>query len=230
MVDQQQRTPRVTSIVETDLPGSNGVHLSDQQESEEAPDFRKVDLHAPAPGELPKTAAEEKAYWSAAEPDILGGLFEAIDADTQDVTGCDFPRITFPLIGTDGKPVIDPATRQPKREVMHVRFMRITDVDVEAASRKARIWIPNPDIPNGQRVPETNQSRMRAWIIYNATVPEDRAKYWDRVEVANRLKAGNGVEVIERLLRVGETLQAINAIYGFSGLYNRMSETDQVKN
>lgn len=221
-----QQQPLV-HITESDLPGENGTtHVPDFGQDNDDP--RPVHLHAPEGVEPPRTEQAERAHWQAAEADILAGLFGGIEEAQVAVAVATFPRFQFPLSKLDGSPVLDEAG-QPVTEPMRVRFLKQNDNDIEAAQRRATMWVPNPDVPGGPRVERTNQARMRAWVIYNATVPEDKARYWDRKELIAKLRVGNGVEVIDRLLDAGEKLQAVNVIYGHSGLMNQgESEVERV--
>lgn len=215
-------------ITESDLPGPNGATDVPGFGGDEEREVKPVSLHAPDPTELGRTEQAERAHWQAAEADILAGLFEAVDEAQVAVAVATFPRFQFPLSTLDGKPVVDDLGK-PRTEPMRVRFLKQNDADIEAAQRRATAWVPNRDVPGGPRVEQVNQARMRAWVIYNATVPEDRTKYWDRPELVKKLRCGNGVEVIDKLLDAGEKLQAVNVIYGHSGLMNQgESEMEQV--
>lgn len=223
----------VVHIPETDPPGPNGIvsygpNGSVTREDDDPPEVKPVHLHTPDESERPRTVEQERAYYQAAEADILAGLFEALDEAQVAVAVATFPRFQFALTHPDGTPVLDDSGK-PRTEAMRVRFLKQNDTDIEAAQRRATTWVPNRDVPGGPRVEQVNQARMRAWVIYNATVPEDKAKYWDRKELVTRLRCGNGVEVIDRLLDAGEKLQAVNTIYGHSGLMsNTDSEFEQV--
>jgi len=213
----------IVHIPESDLPSNGITHLEEELE------VKPAVLHTPEDGSTPpRTAEQERAFYQAAEPDILAGLFGAIEEAQVAVAVATFPRFQFPLSRPDGTYVTD-AQGERVTEPMRVRFLKQNDADIEAATRRGTTWVPNPDIPGGPRVERVNQARMRAWVIYNATVPEDKAKYWDRKELVQKLRAGNGVEVIEAMLDAGEKLQAVNVIYGHSGLMTRSeSEAEQV--
>jgi hypothetical protein len=224
----QQQQPYV-NILETELPGPDGVvpngHLSEP--SADADDVAPVHLHAPDGAAPARTQEQERAFYQAAEPDILAGLFGAIDEAAVSVVVCTFPRFQFPMLD-DGRQILD-ADGKPISQPMRVRFLKCSDADIEAAQRRATTWVANPDVRNGPRVERVDQAKMRSWIIYNSTVPEDKALYWDRKELVSRLRAGNGVEVVDRLLDAGEKLQAVNAIYGHSGLMNQSeSEVERI--
>lgn len=221
-----QQQPLV-HITESDVPGPNGS-TDVPGYGDEAPEVRPVSLHTPDAVDLGRTVEQERAHWQAAEADILAGLFEGIAEAQVAVAVATFPRFQFPLSTLDGKPVTDDQGK-PVTEPMRVRFLKQNDTDIEAAQRRATAWVPNRDVPGGPRVEQVNQARMRAWVIYNATVPEDKARYWDHKELVNKLRCGNGVEVIDKLLDAGEKLQAVNIIYGHSGLMNvGESELEQV--
>lgn len=201
---QQQPTVHIT---ESDLPGPNGVSLEDEP--------KPVHLHAPE--QPPRTEAAERAHYQATEADILASLFTAVEEAQVAVAVCTFPRFQFAKRNLEGVQLLDDAG-QPVTEPMRIRFLKQSDTDIEAAQRRATTWVANRDVPGGPRVEQVNQARMRSWVIYNATVPEDRSKYWDPPELVKKLRVGNGVEVIDKLLDAGEKLQAVNTIYGHSGL------------
>ena len=221
-----QQQPLV-HITESDMPGTNGsVEVPGYDDDER--EVKPAHLHAPDEAERPRTVEQDRAYYGAAEPDILAGLFEAIDEGAVAVVVCTFPRFQFELHHVDGSLVTDDEGK-PVKQAMRIRFLKQSDADIEAAQRRATAWVANRDIPGGPRVEQVNQARMRSWVIYNATVPEDKASYWDRPEIVKRLRVGNGVEVIDKMLDAGEKLQAVNAIYGHSGLMNQAeSEVDRV--
>jgi hypothetical protein len=204
-------------ITESDLPGPNGTHVPGYGEDDET--VKPSILHVPEGVEPARTEQAERAHYQATEADVLAGLFGAIEEAQVAVAVATFPRFQFPITKLDGTPMLDEAG-EAVTEPMRVRFLKQNDADIEAAQRRATVWVPNRDVPGGPRVEQVNQARMRAWVIYNATVPEDKARYWDRKELVTKLRCGNGVEVIDKLLDAGEKLQAVNVIYGHSGLMN----------
>ena len=70
------------------------------------------------------------------------------------------------------------------------------------------------------RFPEdTDTVRYRSALIYEATVPEDRAKLWDNKDAWKSLDVLSGVELIGRVLKAGEkdaVLDLIDSISGYS--------------
>ena len=215
-----QQQPNV-HIIESDLPAPNGTvkvpGYADLSLDDDGASTRPAILHQPEGVEPPRTEAQERAYYQAAEADILAGLFEAVEEAQVAVAVCTFPRFTFAAHRPDGSPVLDDDGK-PVVVPMRVRFLKLGDADIEAAQRRATTWVPNRDIPGGPRVEQVNQARMRSWVIYAATVSEDKERYWDVPALVKKLRCGNGVEVIDKLLDAGEKLQAVNTIYGHSGL------------
>ena len=80
---------------------------------------------------------------------------------------------------------------------------------------------------------ETNRVKYQSAIIYQATVEEDRLKFWDNKQVWKALNAKkdhimNGLDVIEDVLKAGEKDQILQEIDKLSGYEDDLEET--VKN
>ena len=69
------------------------------------------------------------------------------------------------------------------------------------------------------KVPETTNSvRYRSQLIYEATIPEDRAKLWDNKQMWEALNVASGIDAIDKILKSGEKdkiLEQLDAISGF---------------
>ena len=76
-----------------------------------------------------------------------------------------------------------------------------------------------------QRDIETNQSLFRSWLIYTATVDEDRKKLWDNKKAQEALNVLQGVEMIDAVLLSGEKDRIIDVINEISGYGDDMEET-----
>lgn len=72
---------------------------------------------------------------------------------------------------------------------------------------------------------ETNQPLMRSWLIYTATVDEDRAKTWENPRLLEALNLVQGVEAIDAVLLSGEKDRIIDRINDISGYGDDMEET-----
>lgn len=64
---------------------------------------------------------------------------------------------------------------------------------------------------------ETDQSLMRSWLIYTATVDEDRKKTWDNQKAKDAFNIIQGVEMIDAVLLSGEKDLIIDRINDISG-------------
>ena len=72
---------------------------------------------------------------------------------------------------------------------------------------------------------ETNQSLFRSWLIYTATVDEDRAKLWDNKQAQQAFNVLQGVDVIDCVLLSGEKDRIIDRINEISGYDDEADET-----
>lgn len=72
---------------------------------------------------------------------------------------------------------------------------------------------------------ETNPSKFRSWLIYAATVDEDRAKTWDNKAAQEALGVLQGVDLIDAVLLSGEKDRVIDRINEISGYTDDAEET-----
>ena len=72
---------------------------------------------------------------------------------------------------------------------------------------------------------ETNMSKFRSWLIYTATVDEDRAKLWDNKQAQQAFNVLQGVDVIDCVLLSGEKDRIIDRINEISGDDDEADET-----
>ena len=72
---------------------------------------------------------------------------------------------------------------------------------------------------------ETNMSKFRSWLIYTATVDEDRAKLWDNKQAQQAFNVLQGVDVIDCVLLSGEKDSIIDRINEISGYDDEADET-----
>lgn len=72
---------------------------------------------------------------------------------------------------------------------------------------------------------ETNQAKFRSWLIYAATVDEDRAKTWDNKTAQETFGVLQGVDMIDAVLLSGEKDRIIDRINDISGYGDDMEET-----
>lgn len=72
---------------------------------------------------------------------------------------------------------------------------------------------------------ETNAAKVRSWLIYTATVNEDRAKTWDNKQAQQALNVLHGVDMIDAVLISGEKERIIDRINEISGYSDDMDGT-----
>jgi len=72
---------------------------------------------------------------------------------------------------------------------------------------------------------ETNMAKFRSWLIYTATVDEDRKKTWDNKKAQEALDVLNGVDLIDAVLLSGEKDRIIEEINNISGYGDDMDDT-----
>lgn len=71
---------------------------------------------------------------------------------------------------------------------------------------------------------ETNMAKMRSWLIYTATVDEDRKILWENKKAMDAFNVLQGVELIDAVLLSGEKDRIIDEINAISGYGDDMEE------
>ena len=72
---------------------------------------------------------------------------------------------------------------------------------------------------------ETDAALNRSYIIYTATVDEDRVKVWDNPRAKQKMDIIHGVDMIDRVLLFGEKDRVISVIDEISGFTD---ETEKI--
>ena len=81
----------------------------------------------------------------------------------------------------------------------------------------------------GVRIPEeVDTVKYRNMLIYEATVPEDRAKVWDNKQLWKAKDLATGIEAVDILLKAGEKNAVCDKIDSISGY--EMTEEEVAKN
>lgn len=70
-----------------------------------------------------------------------------------------------------------------------------------------------------------NPAKSRSWMIYTATVDEDRAKTWDNKAAQEALNVLQGADMIDEVLLAGEKDLIIDRINEISGYSEDFEET-----
>ncbi|WHH58312.1 hypothetical protein [Petroclostridium sp. X23] len=92
---------------------------------------------------------------------------------------------------------------------------------------KATKYVRNKSM-GGLKMPEsTDAVRYRSYLIYTATIEEDRKKLWDNKEAWTQLKVINGPDLIDKVLLAGEKdaiLEKLDEISGYSSNIEEVSK------
>lgn len=101
-----------------------------------------------------------------------------------------------------------------------VKFHSIVRADIIAAKYKAT-YTPNPSGAKPPHVKEAyNDQIFKSWVIYLATVEEDRLKLWDNEEIMKRNDILSPAERIDNMLTIREKNKLVEIIAEISGLRN----------
>lgn len=141
------------------------------------------------------------------EKDILQGLIEAgREKDSKE----NYEKIVIQRAG---------------KKYFEFRIRPLSEKEAEACHEHATVYAKRkPGQP--KRAIETNGALMRSWLIYTATVDEDREKVWDNRQAQEALNVMTGYEMIDAVLLAGEKDAVIDRINDISGYGdNEIEET-----
>ena len=153
------------------------------------------------------TEEEAKAQLRTYEGDILKGLLAAADFrdDEDNVVPIEIARNGVVLFT--------------------FRIRPLSEEEYNLCKEKNTKYVRNKQL--GIKFPEdTNATRYRSQLIYEATVEEDRAKVWDNKEAwrAPKINVTNGIDMIDKVLRAGEKDAVLNKIDEISGYSSTLEE------
>lgn len=113
--------------------------------------------------------------------------------------------------------------------VFHIK--PLTEMEMRADYNTATRWRAASRETNYQRVAqETNDAMFKGLVIYRATIPEERKRYWDNRELQAAYGVVSAWEVIHHVLRPGGVLQAFNIINKVNGFKDEMELEDLLPN
>lgn len=152
------------------------------------------------------------------EEDFLAGLVEAAGfAEDEEQTA------NIEIVRPDKK------TGQ-KKLLFKFKVRALNEREYNKCKRLTTKYVRNKSL--GIRMPEdTDSSKYRAAIIYEATVPEDRKKLWDNKDAWEALRSKGkqivrGLDVIEECLKAGEKDKIIEVIDRLSGYDDNLEEVE----
>lgn len=160
--------------------------------------------------EIEFTAEETKEQMLTFENDIIAGITAASNYKNTE----------------DGKKKIEIVRNGKKFFEFSIR--PLSEQEYDDCKKKYTKYVKNKRL--GIKLPEdTNTTKYRAELIYQATVREDRKKIWDNKDIWNAL-TNNGcqiicpLDVIENCLLSGEKDKIIDAIDELSGYEGELEE------
>lgn len=154
------------------------------------------------------TEEEAKAQLRTYEGDILKGLLAAADFrdDEDNVVPIEIARNGVVLFT--------------------FRIRPLSEEEYNLCKEKNTKYVRNKQL--GIKFPEdTNATRYRSQLIYEATVEEDRAKVWDNKEAWRALNVLNGIDLIDKVLLAGEKDAVLNKIDDISGYSSTLEEVSK---
>jgi hypothetical protein len=99
------------------------------------------------------------------------------------------------------------------------RVRPLGDEEGRTIRKKATKYMPNP---NGKKLPpiekEFNSALFHSWMIYTATVEEDKQRIWGNKTVMEKYDCMQPVDMVDILLRSGEKMQVAEIISDISGM------------
>lgn len=164
------------------------------------------------PGDMEHTNTPEEmqAEARANEDDLLNGLLAA--ANYKD----------------DENETVEIVIARGGRDLFSFRIHPLSEDDFNRCRKRCTKYVKSKS-QAGIRVPEeVDTVRYRCMLIYEATVPEDRAKVWDNKKLWKAKDLATGIEAVDILLKAGEKnaiCEKLDAISGYE-----LSEEDISEN
>lgn len=108
----------------------------------------------------------------------------------------------------------------------------VSEDESQACRKKAAIMMKNPNGPKyPQIVKETDLTKYNNYLIYTATVDEDKKKIWGNQEVKSKCGILEDPDTIDYLLLPGEKSRVIDKILEISGfLSDSIDNEEYIKN
>lgn len=158
------------------------------------------------------TATEEElqAEARANEDDLLAGLLAAANYKA------------------DEDETVEIVISRNKKDLFSFRIHPLSEDDFNRCRKRCTKYVKSKT-QGGIRVPEeVDTVKYRCMLIYEATVPEDRAKVWDNKKLWKAKDLATGVEAVDILLKAGEKnaiCEKLDAISGYE-----LTEEEVAKN
>ncbi len=148
------------------------------------------------------TASDRKA----AEYDLLEALLEASEYKN-DVENIATVNIT-----------------KGEKVLFTVRLHPLSEPDVRKARKAATSYVKNQKNKRFVKEEEFNTSTFNSWLIYLATVDEDRERVWDNKGFMKQHGLMQGWESIDKLIPFGKKRQMAELVLEISGMNDEDDE------
>ena len=158
------------------------------------------------------TATEEElqAEARANEDDLLAGLLAAANYKA------------------DEDETVEIVINRNKKDLFSFRIHPLSEDDFNRCRKRCTKYVKSKT-QGGIRVPEeVDTVKYRCMLIYEATVPEDRAKIWDNKKLWKAKDLATGTEAVDLLLKAGEKNAICEKLDTISGY--ELTEEEVAKN
>lgn len=170
----------------------------------------RVTAGLPEDMETNVTPEEAQAEARANEDDLLTGLLAAASYKDDEDENVEI------VISRRGK------------DLFSFRIHPLSEDDFNRCRKRCTKYVKSKS-QAGIRVPEeVDTVKYRCMLIYEATVPEDRAKIWDNKKLWKAKDLATGIEAVDILLKAGEKnaiCEKLDAISGYE-----LTEEEVAKN
>ena len=170
----------------------------------------RVTAGLPEDMEHTPTPEEAQAEARANEDDLLTGLLAAASYKDDEDENVEI------VISRRGK------------DLFSFRIHPLSEDDFNRCRKRCTKYVKSKS-QAGIRVPEeVDTVKYRCMLIYEATVPEDRAKVWDNKKLWKAKDLATGIEAVDILLKAGEKnaiCEKLDAISGYE-----LTEEEVAKN
>jgi hypothetical protein len=112
-------------------------------------------------------------------------------------------------------------------ESFSYRLHGVKQEQLDAANREATTRVRDEEAPGFQFKDRVNTAEAQARLVYVATHPEDKRRYWDNLELQRRYNAGTPWDLIAHLHLAGELSRAFMTIFELSGFVGQSAQTEK---
>lgn len=99
------------------------------------------------------------------------------------------------------------------------RCWALKEDEIRQCRNRTTEYEANPRMGGIKMPTNHDEVRYRAWLIYMATTPEDRARLWDNKKAQLARDVMNGGDLVHQTLLAGETERVLEIIDRISGFH-----------